>query len=162
MRFGWQYLNLCTRDQVVLAKSSSKPFSSPWCSPLASGVTQTLHANSLLTGDVPKAVNVFTVKEVWSESPCYKTDTPASVVSSSIKKPSATLWIRVGKVQSPVKSHAEDECKRKLRCSGLLSSFASAFEEEEAHFYSFKFLIHKKINVSVQQHTAFTRTTQPP
>lgn len=147
--------------KVVLAKFSSKPFSSPWCSPLASGVTQTLHANSLLTGDVPKTVNVFTVKEVWSSCPWYKSDTPASVVSTSIKKASATWWITAGKVPSPVKSHTEDECRRKPRCSGILSSFASAFEGEEDHFYRIKFHNYEQIHISIQQHKAFTKIMWP-
>ena len=147
---------------MVLGKSFLKPFSSPWCSPLASSVTQTLHTDGLLTGGVPKTVNVCTVKEVWRGRPWCKTDPPDSVVSTSIEKASATWWITAGKVSSPVKSLSDDECIRKLRCSGIFTSFASAFEEAEARFYCIKFHIHRKINLSIQQHKAFTETMWCP
>lgn len=49
------------------------------------------------------------------------------------------------KVPSPVKSHAENECRRKIRCSEIFSPSASAFEQKKkSHFYSTKVPIHQK------------------
>lgn len=50
----------------------------------------------------------------------------------------------LGKIASPVKSHAADECRRKLRRSGIFLSISLGFKEEEAYFYSIKFHFWKK------------------
>lgn len=50
----------------------------------------------------------------------------------------------LGKIPNPVRSHVTDECRRKLRHSGIFLSTSSGFEEEEAYFYSIKFHFWKK------------------